>query len=127
MRKRRLSSRESILQCVALGSLKVAPWLGLTNVVSALQAQQSLALKLNSVERNWTILQTTRPEEFTVAAAERSRPPRHRQRARLRYSWRGSRGCDDRDLAGRPSWTLRSGWLSLPGQPLGRTVGKLFL
>jgi len=43
--RKRLSRRESILQCVALGSLRVAPWLGLTDAVSALQAQKSLALK----------------------------------------------------------------------------------
>ena len=40
MRKRRLTRRESILQCAALGSLRVAPWLGLTEAVSALEAQE---------------------------------------------------------------------------------------
>src|SRR5438876_580574 len=45
MRELRLSRRESILQCMALGSLRVATWLGLTSTISALDAQQSLALK----------------------------------------------------------------------------------
>jgi len=45
MRELRLSRRESILQCMALGSLRVAPWLGLTSTISALDAQQSLPLK----------------------------------------------------------------------------------
>jgi protocatechuate 3,4-dioxygenase beta subunit len=40
MPKRRLTRRESILQCAALGSLRIAPWLGLTDVVSALEAQE---------------------------------------------------------------------------------------
>jgi protocatechuate 3,4-dioxygenase beta subunit len=40
MRKRRLTRRESILQCAALGSLRIAPWLGLTEAVSALEAQE---------------------------------------------------------------------------------------
>jgi len=40
MRKQRLTRRESLLQCAALGSLRVAPWLGLTDAVSALEAQE---------------------------------------------------------------------------------------
>ena len=40
MRKRRLTRRESILQCAALGSLRVAPWVGMTEAVSALEAQE---------------------------------------------------------------------------------------
>jgi protocatechuate 3,4-dioxygenase beta subunit len=32
--------RDSLLQCVALGSLKLAPWLGLTEAAGALQAQE---------------------------------------------------------------------------------------
>jgi protocatechuate 3,4-dioxygenase beta subunit len=40
MKKSPLTRRDSLLQCAALGSLKIAPWLGLTQAVSALQAQE---------------------------------------------------------------------------------------
>jgi protocatechuate 3,4-dioxygenase beta subunit len=40
MRNRGLSRRESLLQCAALGSLKLVPWLGLSEAVSALEAQE---------------------------------------------------------------------------------------
>jgi protocatechuate 3,4-dioxygenase beta subunit len=35
-----LSRRDSLLQCAALGALQLAPWLGLTGAVSALEAQE---------------------------------------------------------------------------------------
>ena len=40
MLKERLTRRESLLQCAALGSLRLVPWLGLTQAVSALDAQE---------------------------------------------------------------------------------------
>jgi len=40
MRNQGLTRRESLLQCAALGSLKLAPWLSLSAAVSALEAQE---------------------------------------------------------------------------------------
>jgi len=41
--KHPISRRESLLQCAALGSLRLAPWLGLTEAVGALGAQERKA------------------------------------------------------------------------------------
>ena len=40
MKIHQLSRRDSLLQCAALGALKIAPWFGLTAAVSALEAQE---------------------------------------------------------------------------------------
>lgn len=40
MKTHTLSRRDSLLQCAALGTLKLVPWLGLTGAVSALEAQE---------------------------------------------------------------------------------------
>lgn len=43
MQKQRMSRRESLLQCAAAGALRLAPWLGLTQAVRALEAQERTA------------------------------------------------------------------------------------
>ena len=45
MKNHTLSRRDSLLQCAALGALKLAPWLGLTGAVDALEAQERAAAK----------------------------------------------------------------------------------
>lgn len=40
MRTDRLSRRETLLQCAAVGALRLAPWLGLIPAVDALEAQE---------------------------------------------------------------------------------------
>jgi protocatechuate 3,4-dioxygenase beta subunit len=45
MKRHTLSRRDSLLQCAALGTLKLAPWLGLTGAVSALEAQERNAAR----------------------------------------------------------------------------------
>lgn len=43
--KHRLSRRDALLRCAAAGALRVAPWLGLSEAVSALQAQEQNAAR----------------------------------------------------------------------------------
>jgi protocatechuate 3,4-dioxygenase beta subunit len=43
--KHPISRRESLLECAALGALRLAPWLGLTEAVGALEAQERKAAK----------------------------------------------------------------------------------
>ncbi len=45
MKKHQLSRRDSLLQCAAAGALRLAPWLGLTEAASALQAQEQNAAR----------------------------------------------------------------------------------
>src|SRR6185295_11083585 len=45
MQKQRMSRRESLLQCAAAGALRLAPWLGLTQAVRALEAQERTAAR----------------------------------------------------------------------------------
>ena len=42
---KKLSRRDSLLQCAALGALRLAPWLGLNQAVSALEAQEQNAAR----------------------------------------------------------------------------------
>jgi catechol 1,2-dioxygenase len=49
MTKRRLTRRESLLQCAALGSLTAARWLGLTDAISTLEAQERKPTHWNEI------------------------------------------------------------------------------
>jgi protocatechuate 3,4-dioxygenase beta subunit len=45
MKKHPLSRRDALLQCAAAGALRLAPWLGLTEAVGALEAQERNAAR----------------------------------------------------------------------------------
>jgi hypothetical protein len=45
MKKQQLSRWDSLLQCVAAGALRLAPGLGLTATLSALEAQERAAVR----------------------------------------------------------------------------------
>lgn len=45
MQRHLLSRRDSLLRCAAAGALRLAPWMGLAETVSALEAQERSAVK----------------------------------------------------------------------------------
>jgi hypothetical protein len=73
--KNELSRRDSLLKCAAAGALRLAPWLGLDEAVSTVEAQERNAGKKPT---QWNEIgpfyKRLAPSQAQLRTGERSRP-----------------------------------------------------